>query len=105
MQTGVYKSGDFLSTHSPSMDIQIASNFERYLYYMVGEDPQQVSAYMKKFQEEGQIVIGPEDLEQVHAEFAAYGVKNAECLDIIGKYQAEHDYLLDPHTACGIAAY
>jgi threonine synthase len=105
IQTGVYQTGEFLSTYSPSMDIQIASNFERYLYYLVGEDSQKVSAYMKKFQEEGKIVIGPEAMQQVHAEFAAYGVKNAECLEIISKYQANHEYLVDPHTACGIAAY
>ncbi|NHN29560.1 threonine synthase [Paenibacillus agricola] len=105
IQTGEYKPGDFLSTYSPSMDIQIASNFERYLYYLVGEDAEKVSAYMKKFQDEGQIVIGAEAMQQVHAEFAAYGVKNAECLQVISKYKANHEYLLDPHTACGIAAY
>ncbi|SFL07787.1 threonine synthase [Paenibacillus sp. 1_12] len=105
IKTGVYKSGDFLSTHSPSMDIQIASNFERYLYYLLDENSEQVSEYMKKFQQEGQIVIDEEDLKKVQAEFAAHGVKNSECLDIIGKYKADHNYLLDPHTACGIAAY
>jgi threonine synthase len=105
IQTGEYKPGEFLSTYSPSMDIQIASNFERYLYYLVGEDPEKVSAYMKQFQDEGQLVIEQEAMQQVHEEFAAYGVKNAECLETISKYKAEHHYLLDPHTACGIAAY
>ncbi|MNI26127.1 Threonine synthase [compost metagenome] len=105
VRTGEYKPGDFLSTHSPSMDIQVASNFERYLYYLVGEDSEQVATYMKQFQEEGRIVVGPELMEQVRSDFAAFGIKNEQCLDIISKYEADSHYLLDPHTACGIAAY
>ncbi|MGF7048150.1 threonine synthase [Paenibacillus sp. DS2015] len=105
VRTGEYKPGDFKSTHSPSMDIQVASNFERYLYYFLGQDAEKVSEYMKKFQEEGQIVISPEDLVRVKSDFEAYGANNKECLELIRKYQADYDYLLDPHTACGIAAY
>ena len=40
-QTGRYARGEVVSTLSPSMDIQVASNFERYLYYQLGEDPEQ----------------------------------------------------------------
>ncbi|WP_411347667.1 threonine synthase [Paenibacillus sp. WLX2291] len=105
VKTGEYKPGDFRSTHSPSMDIQVASNFERYLYYFLNEDAAKVSAYMQQLQTDGKIVLSGADLEQVQRDFAAHGASNEECLEEISKYHAEHDYLLDPHTACGIAAY
>lgn len=101
---GVYEPGEFRGTHSPSMDIQVASNFERYLYYLYGEDPIEVSRLMGQFTTEGSIIIASDRIGQVQADFAAYGVKNDECLDTIGDYFAKYDYLLDPHTACGVAA-
>ncbi|AEI41415.1 threonine synthase [Paenibacillus mucilaginosus] len=102
---GVYRPGEFKSTHSPSMDIQVASNFERYLYYLLGENPQQAAAYMEGFKTDGVITIAPELLSRVQADFAAHGVGGEECLATIGSYYREHGYLLDPHTACGVAAY
>lgn len=103
--TGEYKPGGFTSTYSPSMDIQVASNFERYLYYLLDEDAVKLSEYMAGLAADGKITVDGELFAQVQADFAALGVKNQQCLDIISKYQQEHDYLLDPHTACGIAAY
>lgn len=101
---GVYKPGDFRSTYSPSMDIQVASNFERYLYYVLGEDSEQIRKLMDGFKAEGQIVISGEALSRVQAEFGAHGVQGQECLDTIRKYESENGYLLDPHSACGVAA-
>jgi threonine synthase len=102
---GVYKPGEFRSTYSPSMDIQVASNFERYLYYLLDENPSAVSALMDQFKSEGKIVVNEEQLRQVKEDFAAHGVVGEECLQTISKYYAESNYLLDPHTACGVAAY
>jgi threonine synthase len=102
---GVYKPGEFRSTFSPSMDIQVASNFERYLYYLLGENPSAVSILMEKFKSEGKIVVNEELLQQVKVDFAAYGVEGEDCLHTISKYYAETNYLLDPHTACGVAAF
>ncbi|MEK4062601.1 MULTISPECIES: threonine synthase [Paenibacillus] len=103
--TGEYKPGSFTGTYSPSMDIQVASNFERYLYYLLDEDTVKLSAYMSQLQTDGKITVDGELFNQVQADFAALGVKNQQCLDTIGKYEQEYGYLLDPHTACGIAAY
>ncbi|MEK5024186.1 threonine synthase [Paenibacillus sp. FSL M7-1046] len=103
--TGEYKPGSFTGTYSPSMDIQVASNFERYLYYLLDEDAVKLSAYMSQLQTDGKITVDGELFNQVQADFAALGVKNQQCLDTIGKYEQEYGYLLDPHTACGIAAY
>lgn len=105
VQDGIYKPGQFHSTYSPSMDIQVASNFERYLYYLLDEDAQKVSALMESFKTEGQIVISEDLLRKVKEDFAAYGVMGDQCLATISKYYAENNYLLDPHTACGVAAY
>lgn len=105
IKDGVYEPGEFRSTYSPSMDIQVASNFERYLYYLLDENPGAVTALMDQFKSEGKIVVNEEQLRQVKADFAAYGVEGEECLQTISKYYAETNYLLDPHTSCGVAAY
>ncbi|MGG1519144.1 threonine synthase [Paenibacillus oryzisoli] len=104
VKEGVYQPGEFRGTYSPSMDIQVASNFERYLFYLYGEDTEAVTTLMAQFKAEGRIVIPADKLEAVQADFAAYGVQNEECLDTISGYYSKYDYLLDPHTACGIAA-
>lgn len=104
VKEGVYQPGAFRGTYSPSMDIQVASNFERYLFYLYGEDAQAVSAIMDQFKADGRIVIPADKLQAVQADFAAYGVQNEECLDTISEYYEKYAYLLDPHTACGVAA-
>ncbi|WP_211746774.1 threonine synthase [Paenibacillus sp. Marseille-Q4541] len=104
VKEGVYKPDGFHTTYSPSMDIQVASNFERYLYYVLDENAEQTAEYMNKFQESGEIQIPQELLGKVQAEFAAYGVIGAECLATIKKYNENEKYLLDPHSACGVTA-
>lgn len=86
------------------MDIQIASNFERYLFYLNGEDAENTASQMNKFKNEGRITVMNDILQQVQIDFSAYGVGNDECLNTISEYYQKYDYLLDPHTACGIAA-
>jgi threonine synthase len=105
IREGVYKPEGFRTTHSPSMDIQIASNFERYLYYFCGEDAAEVSARMERFKAEGQLTFTAEETARIQADLSAYSVSNEECLETIRKYEAEYGYLLDPHSACGVAAY
>ena len=60
---------------------------------------------MDQYKSEGKIVVGEELLRQVQADFAAHGVKNEECLQTIKNYYTDTNYLLDPHTSCGVAAY
>lgn len=101
---GVYQPGEFHMTYSPSMDIQVASNFERYLYYLLGEDGAAVSSLMDSFKRDGRITVSGEKLEQVQRDFSAASVENDDCLATIGEVHDEYGYLLDPHTACGVAA-
>lgn len=104
VKEGVYSPGDFKSTYSPSMDIQVASNFERYLYYVLGEDAGAVGSLMNGFKQDGSITVTGETLRQVQLDFAAHGVQGEECLATIRKYNESTGYLLDPHSACGVAA-
>ncbi|GAA3409740.1 threonine synthase [Paenibacillus hodogayensis] len=104
IKEGVYQPGDFKGTYSPSMDIQVASNFERYLFYLYGEQADTVTSLMAQFKAEGRIAIVGDVLKQVQADFAAYSVENEECLNTISDYYEKYDYLLDPHTSCGAAA-
>lgn len=102
--TGEYQPGEFRKTHSPSMDIQVASNFERYLYYLLDEDSAEVSKYMQQLADGRKIVVEGELLRRVQSELQALGATNEQNLKLIGKYRSETGYLLDPHTACGVAA-
>jgi threonine synthase len=95
--TGEYRSGEAVPTISPSMDIQVASNFERYLYYRLGRDPLAVRNAMSAFATTGALkVAGTDDL------FRAGVGDTASTLAVIRAYQERHGYLLDPHTAVGV---
>ncbi|KIL37046.1 threonine synthase [Cohnella kolymensis] len=101
---GIYMPDKFHSTYSPSMDIQIASNFERYLYYLCDEDANEVAERMERFKAEGRLEFNEAEREKILSDFGAHSVNGAECLNTIQAYKDRYDYLLDPHTACGIAA-
>jgi len=95
--------GEVTPTSSPSMDIQVASNFERYLYYLRDEDPQQVRADMETFARTGRLDLSDE-LSRIQRDFSARSVSEEETLATIGQVRAEEGYLLDPHTAVGYRA-
>jgi len=96
--TGEYSMGEVVPTLSPSMDIQIASNFERYLYYRLGKDSAKLCELMKQFAENGSLSVdGSDNL------FAAAEGNTAQTLETIRKYSEEFGYTLDPHTAVGVA--
>ena len=97
--TGVYSLGDVAPTLSPSMDIQVASNFERYLYYLADENAKTLRDWMETFRKTGALKTNTAD----HACFAAGRGDTAMTLATIKAYWEQHHYLLDPHTAVGIA--
>lgn len=104
IQTGVYRKGQVTHTLSPSMDIQVASNFERYLFELSGENPEQVRAWMKTLDEQGQFEVGQSHREKVKQDFLSAMVDDAATLETIRKIHKTHGYLLDPHSAIGVAA-
>jgi len=100
---GVYSKSRVSATYSPSMDIQVASNFERYLYYLRHEDPVQVTKDMETFSTTGQL-----DLTSVHdivsKDFVSRSVSEEETVETIREFFNNYDYLIDPHTAVGVHA-
>ncbi len=96
-------SGEVTPTFSPSMDIQIASNFERYLYYLRDEDSEQVRQDMAEFARTGTIDLG-RFKQRVQQDFVARRVSEAETIATIANIHEQENYLLDPHTAVGVKA-
>ena len=100
--TGVYARGTVQATPSPSMDIQIASNFERYLFYRADQDAARVRAWMNGFAETGRLNV-PDWAARPDPLFQAGSADTAETLAAIRETWAADGYLADPHTAVGLA--
>lgn len=100
--TGVYKLGEVHRTISPSMDIQVAGNFERYLYYRLGENPGRVRELMRQFAETGQLEIDAASSACNDPPFAAGSCGTKACLEEIRSCYESTGYLLDPHSAVGV---
>lgn len=100
-QTGIYERRDVNFTYSPAMDIQVASNFERYLYYTLGQDGAKVSEFMNRFLSTGKAELRF-NTEQFDPGFVAGAVSNEETLETIRRVNEQSHYVLDPHTAVGV---
>jgi threonine synthase len=101
---GDYSLKEVVQTHSPSMDIQIASNFERYLYYLFNEDSNKINELMKELKDKRKITFDSEIISKVKEEISTYSTSNEETVETISKFFNDFSYILDPHTACGVNA-
>lgn len=101
--TGVYRRGSVSATLSPSMDIQIASNFERYLYYYVKEDASKVRHLMETFRDKGEIDLTDNGAPIDDPVFRAGRGTTEDTLAAIRENWEKHGYLMDPHTAVGVS--
>lgn len=101
---GEYSLGTVVQTSSPSMDIQVASNFERYLYFLYGEDAGRTRQAMESFAKSGTLGFSPDERDQISVEFTARRVDQRETIEMIRSFYRENDYVLDPHTAVGVRA-
>lgn len=100
--TGDYRRGNVHHTISPSMDIQVASNFERYLYYAMGESGREVQRFMAEFARDGCASL---PREQLASEIIrAIAIDTPTTLATIEQVHRDANYVLDPHTAVGVAA-
>jgi threonine synthase len=102
--TGVYEVRGVMPTTSPSMDIQVSSNFERYLYEASGGDAQWVRSKMGALAQSGRFELSGEVLARLRADFDAATATMDEVAASIRRVKAESGYLLDPHTACAVVA-
>ena len=92
-----------MATTSPSMDIQISSNFERYLFEASGRDAARVRAQMKGLAQGKRFDLG-QQAAAMRQDFAAFSATESEVAQAIRHVSVESAYLMDPHTACGWVA-
>lgn len=100
--SGEYSLGHVVPTLSPSMDIQVASNFERYLYYHMGSDAAKLRSLMHGFSDTGSLRVTPTPGGIVDPLFAPGVGATADVLATIRRVWETDAYLLDPHTAVGV---
>src|SRR5262245_307739 len=101
---GVYEVRDVVATTSPSMDIQVASNFERYLFEASGRDAAWVRGRMGALRQSGRFELSRAVAAHMRNDFAAASAAEDEVAACIRRVEAHSGYLLDPHTACGVVA-
>lgn len=101
---GAYEMQGVHPTLSPSMDIQISSNFERLLFDLYGRDASAINALMAQFKANKSITLSPQAHSELQRQFAAQSCDDATTKAIIASVYAATGELLDPHTAVGIAA-
>ena len=101
--TGRYETGRAEPTFSPSMDIQVASNFERALLEASGRDAGWVASAMRSFAETKSLTIPPSILKSLQERYLAASADDTETIATIARIYKQCGVLIDPHTAVGVA--
>ncbi|MDC0439130.1 threonine synthase [Candidatus Pelagibacter sp.] len=102
---GSYEVEKVTETISPSMDIQIASNFERLIYDLNDCDDAQTINAMNDIREKGKYSIDQERLNKINTDFLSSKMSEEEVLETIKKVYDKFDIVLDPHSAIGYGAF
>lgn len=103
-ETGHMEQQGVNPTLSPSMDIQISSNFERYLFELLDRDSDRVNRLMRQFSENGAFSIADEDLSRARQLFAAHRLDDRQTSAEISRVYRETGEIMDPHSVIGVAA-
>ena len=101
--TGTYELRDVVATTSPSMDIQVSSNFERLLFDAYNRDASAVRALMGSLTQSRRFEVSSQALKQMRTLFTADRASEQESAATIRAWMREADYCIDPHTAIGLA--
>jgi len=104
ISNGRYEAETVFETNSPSMDIQIASNFERLIYDLNDSDDVKTKNIMKEIKEEGRYIISKEILEKLNKNFLSASLNEDEVLKVIKQVYEKHKIILDPHSAIAFGA-
>jgi threonine synthase len=104
LNDGVYASGAARATLSPSMDIQVASNFERALFEASGRDAVWLHDSMAEFQLNHRLQVPPKVLAALQVRYAANCANDRETVDVIRQFHDRFGRIVDPHTAVALAA-
>ncbi|MDD6214562.1 MAG: threonine synthase [Firmicutes bacterium] len=106
IKTGVYdKNRAFHTTISPSMDILISSNLERFLYDLTGNDDSTISCWMNSLNIKGKYEVTPDVKSKIAELFSADCANDKETMETIKACNDKYGYVVDTHTAVGISVY
>src|SRR2546430_13973866 len=101
--TGMYELREVVPTSSPSMDIQVASNFERLLFDIHGNDGRAIRALMASLAQSRRFALSAQALSALRAVFSADRADENESAATIRTMLRETGHLIDPHTAVAVA--
>jgi len=101
---GVYKPSKVKTSLSPSMDIQVSSNFERLLFYVLNSKDNEVKKLMNDLETKGYFKLSETQKNIIQKNFAAFKVSNKETKKTIKKIYKQNNFFVDPHTATGFYA-
>jgi threonine synthase len=104
INTGDYKPSQTKPSLSPSMDIQVSSNFERLLFDILDDDDKKVSSLMKNLSTKGFFKLNKKEIDIIKQNFCAEKISDVETLNIIKDIEIKYNFILDPHTATAVVA-
>jgi threonine synthase len=104
LKRGAYEIRGVIPTTSPSMDIQVSSNFERLLFEAYGRDGAAIRGLMANLAQSRAFTIAPEPLARIREEFSSAAVAEKDVAAEIRETWRQAGYMLDPHTAVGVRA-
>ena len=102
---GTYEMNNVSETISPSMDIQIASNFERLIYDLNNFSDKKTTEVMKNIKEKGKYLIDKKSLDKINIDFLSSRMDENEILKTIKTVYEKFSIVLDPHSAIGYGAF
>ncbi len=102
LETGLQKKEGVTPSISPSMDIQVSSNFERALFYAYGRDGAAVAAQMADLSAKGEFTVSQGAIDWLRAEFASGRASEEETLATIATQRVASGEILCPHSAVGV---
>ena len=104
LATGRYEMKGVKPTASPSMDIEISSNFERLLFDAYGQDANAVTRLMASLKQSGAFALAEGALDKIRQEFSASAASEEDVRNAMREWYDETGYMLDPHTAVGVVS-
>ncbi len=104
INTGEYKPNTVKQSITPSMDIQVASNFERLLFYILDENDNSVISLMNDLSSKGFFNLQKKEIQQIKKDFEGVKISDEETESIITEVFKKHQFVIDPHTATGFGA-
>ena len=104
INNGIYKPSKVKASISPSMDIQVSSNFERLLFYVLNSKDKEVKKLMNNLETKGYFKLTKTQKEIIQRDFAAFKVTNNETKKTIKKIYKQNNFFVDPHTATAFYA-